>query len=223
MCGRFSLNKSKTEVEQFLYDNFSIEQASTSELPRYNIAPSQQILSIIFDGKNYRAGTIEWGLKIKSKNSNDMIINARAETLNEKPMFQKLLTNKRCLIIADGFYEWDKISTNKIPYRIELKTHSLFTMAGLWNQTTKLDGSKCYSCTIITTSANSLVSSIHDRMPVIFETDQQKKWLSEQYENFNTLFSYLQPFDEQKMMKYPISSLINNPKNDVVEVLTPIK
>ncbi|MGD9605293.1 MAG: SOS response-associated peptidase [Bacilli bacterium] len=223
MCGRFSLNKTKDEVEKYLYDYFGIEESLANFIPRYNIAPTQLVYAVIHDGQNYRIGLIKWGLKNDSSSNaqnNFMVINARSETLLQKPMFQKLLLQKRCLILADGFYEWDK--QDKTPYYISLHNKTLFTIAGLWNTSLVIDGSKLSTCTIITTKANSLVTPIHDRMPVIFDEKNQNKWLSYQEIDNQKLLSLLQPYSEKQMEKYSVSTLVNNPKNDTKDILNAI-
>ncbi|MGD9887358.1 MAG: SOS response-associated peptidase [Bacilli bacterium] len=222
MCGRFSLNKSKDEVEKFLFDFFSINDFVASSLPKFNIAPSQLVTAIIFDGINYRSSLIKWGLekKITPTGNSFISVNARSETLMNKPMFKNLLSQKRCLIVADGFYEWEK--KDGIPYHIFLENHRLFTMAGLWDSFINAEGKKISTCTIITTKANSLIEPIHERMPVIFDYENQKKWLSNQEKNEFNWLSWFEPYPGAKMGKYPITKLINNPANDSIDVLNPL-
>ncbi|MEH7525723.1 SOS response-associated peptidase, partial [Bacillus sp. JJ1503] len=179
MCGRFTLTAS---FEQII-DRFDIEQFIEEDLfsPNYNVAPSQSVLSVINDGSKNRLGFLRWGLIpswAKDEKIGYKLINARAETLNEKPSFRHAYKNRRCLVIADSFYEWKRHDDNtKTPIRIKLKSDQLFAMAGLWEQWKSPQGKSVFTCSVITTTPNDLVKDIHDRMPVILKPEDEKNWL----------------------------------------------
>jgi putative SOS response-associated peptidase YedK len=148
------------------------------------------------------------------------MINARAETLLEKPAYKRLIQKKRCLLIADGFYEWKKTNGLKTPYRIMLKTGELFAFAGLWDLWEK-EGKRILSCSIITTFPNALCKEIHDRMPVILPREREGEWLSDI--PVEKAIEFLQPYTNDAMTCYEISSNVNNPKNNSVDIISPLK
>lgn len=219
MCGRFSLFSSESDLqERFQIENF----ADIDWTARYNIAPSQNVIAMIQDEGGNRAGFLRWGLVpswAKNPKIGYKMINARAETVDEKPSFRNLLIRRRCLIIADGFYEWKKEGKIKQPYRFQFKAKEPFAFAGLWDRWEN-DGEVIHSCTIITTEANTLVKSVHDRMPVILTRDAEKIWLDRSVQNKNELKSLLIPFDRSKMEAFPVSTLVNSPRNDSEEIVT---
>ncbi len=189
--------------------------------PRYNIAPAQDILAIINDG-GYQAVSLKWGLvPFWSKDATRGLINARAETVEQKPSFKQSLQSRRCLIPADGFYEWGKEGGRKKPYRITLKDKSVFVFAGLWDIWRSPGGEVISTCAIITTVANTLISSLHNRMPVILPADAEKAWLDRETA-IPALKSLLKPYPAVAMESYAISSLVNNPRHDNPEVLRPV-
>jgi len=223
MCGRFTLTVSLETLLKIVAERFDIFDVDGDiDLPRYNIAPSQQVLAIIHDGDKYRLGTMKWGLvppfatdeKIGSK-----MINAKAETIDEKPSFKNAFMSKRCLILADGFYEWDKYSNEKTPYRITVKGEHLMAFAGIWSRYVKPDGEKLFTCSIITTAANGMMKSIHDRMPVILDEITQKAWLQKDVASAHELKKLLIPFDENLMEKYVVSKEVNRPANDHPDII----
>jgi putative SOS response-associated peptidase YedK len=140
------------------------------------------------------------------------MINARAETLNEKPTFKHPFRRQRCIIPADGFYEWKK-TDGKQPYRIKLKSGELFGFAGLWDRWER-DGQEVYSCTIITTEPNELMASIHNRMPVILDRKDENDWLNSNIDDTDFLRTFLRPYNEDEMEAYPVSTQVNSPKNN---------
>lgn len=225
MCGRFSISLNKDEVFQYLKDEYAIDELKDGIIvPRYNIAPSQMVLTVIHDGQKYRAGTIKWGLVpsfAKDEVSSFGMINAKAETLREKPAFRTALKSKRCVILADGFYEWQKLNSTKQPMRIQIKDQKLFSMAGLWSTFVRPDGSKLYTCAIITCEANELMKNIHDRMPVILDKAAEKIWLNPKEDNPDVLTNLLLPFDSAQMHYYPISNLVNNASNESKDIIKP--
>jgi putative SOS response-associated peptidase YedK len=177
----------------------------------------QQVMAIIHDGEHNRMGELRWGLVpswAKDEKIAGKMINARSETLLEKPAFKKLIHRKRCLIPADGFYEWKKEGTAKQPMRIVLKDRQLFGMAGLYDTWMREDGAKISTCTIITTAPNRLMEPIHDRMPVILRQEDEPVWLNRNNQDAGQLMSLLKPYDDHEMSAYPVSSAVGNVRND---------
>lgn len=226
MCGRFVVSYTYQELLEFLGGAFDIFDLDVDvNLPKYNIGPGQKVISIISDGEKYRAGTLKWGLVpswAKDEKIGYKMINARSETITEKPSYKSLFRNKRCLILADGFYEWKKTETKKQPMYIQTKDRQMFLFAGLWSSYQKPDGTKLYTTTIITTSANEMMSDIHDRMPVILDLEQAKVWLDMNIKDRSVLQSLLQPYDSTKMTYHPVSTLVNKVENDVPQCIQPI-
>ncbi|AOV07208.1 hypothetical protein BI350_06410 [Sporosarcina ureilytica] len=218
MCGRFSMT---SPIEQI---QLAFELSNLSELnltPRYNVAPSQQVFSIISDGENKRGGFLKWGLVpswSKDSKIGYKMINARSETVDTKPSFKNLLKRRRCLIVADGFYEWKNEDGKKQPFRIKMKDDRVFAFAGLWDRW-QSNGETIQSCTIITTEANDVVSDIHDRMPVILPKEKQEIWLNPAVQEPKHLKQLLQPYTSDEMTAYQVSTLVNSPKNDVSEII----
>ncbi|MGF9891617.1 SOS response-associated peptidase [Priestia megaterium] len=221
MCGRFSLTTDIAELqEQFNFD-YNGELAIGS---RFNIAPSQQVLTLGSNGGKRVGTTMKWGLvpywaddiKIGYK-----MINARGESVDEKASFKKSFKSKRCLILADGFYEWKKEGKNKQPFRFVMKDERPFAFAGLWEQWNKGE-EPLYTCTIITTKPNEVTKEVHDRMPVILEEDVYDLWLNPQMDDTEYLKSLLVPYSAERMKMYPVSTVVNSPKNDVEECLAPL-
>ncbi|MEC0612648.1 SOS response-associated peptidase, partial [Bacillus spizizenii] len=148
------------------------------------------------------------------------MINARAETITEKPAFRRPLVSKRCIIPADSFYEWKRLDRKtKIPIRIKLKSSALFAFAGLYEKWKTHQGDPLYTCTIITTTPNELMKDIHDRMPVILTYDQEKEWLNPLNTEPDDLQSLLMPYNADDMEAYQVSPLVNSPKNNSLELL----
>jgi putative SOS response-associated peptidase YedK len=218
MCGRFSQSKSKQDVKK----RFNAVKVNDAVTPMFNIAPDMGV-PIILNTVPEEITLARWGLLpswSKEEKSKYSMINARAETLYEKPAFKRLVKSHRCLIIADSFYEWKKVGPKKQPYRIMLKDGELFAFAGLWDLWEKGENA-ILSCTIITTSANELVNDIHDRMPVILPREQEQDWLN--FTDTTKILRLLRPFDAERMQAYQISTMINNPGNDSSEVILPLK
>ncbi|KML02788.1 SOS response-associated peptidase [Rossellomorea marisflavi] len=219
MCGRFSLIESVHELQQqFEFD------LSADLQPRFNIAPSQEVFSIISDGKKRRGGMLRWGLVphwAKEAKIGYKMINARAEGIDEKPSFREPFRKKRCLIIADGFYEWKKVDDRKQPYRFVMKDGKPFAFAGLW-ETWKNGDAPLHTCTIITTTPNALTEDVHDRMPVILKRTDYARWLDPSNQAVDELKSLLVPYPAEEMELYAVSELVNSPKNDVADVLSPL-
>lgn len=219
MCGRFTIGVPKEVIRDYLikYYNleFNLEFSEDFYLPRYNVAPRQKVLAIIHDGKNYRVGLLRWGF---IPHFSDMeIINAKGETLEEKPSFKDAFQKRRCVILADGFYEWKKVDNKKIPFHFTVDNRIIFPIAGLYNVKTLDDGTKLSTCLIITTKANQIVSEVHDRMPVILTEEEKSMWLNP-HNDINKIKSLLTPYQE-KMTSYQVPSIVNNPKIDQIECI----
>lgn len=223
MCGRFTL----TATFEQLIDRFDIESFLLDEeySPNYNVAPSQSVIAVLNNGSINKMGYLKWGLIppwVEDTKIGYKMINARAETLAEKPSYRNAYRSKRCLVVADSFYEWKRGDQNqKTPMRIKLKTDDLFAMAGLWEKWTSPDGQSIFSCTVVTTTANELVHDIHERMPVILKPNDEKVWLNPK-SNAKELNHLLKPLDKELMEAYEVSSLVNSPKNNSVELIQKI-
>jgi putative SOS response-associated peptidase YedK len=221
MCGRFTLTATVDQLIDRFYIEYFLEQEDFQ--PSYNIAPSQSVLAVINNGRHNKMGFLRWGLIppfAKDMSIGHKMINARSETLLEKPSFRTAYKKKRCLIIADSFYEWKRLDDKKkIPMRIKLKSEELFAMAGLWENWKSPEGKSIFSCTVITTSPNKLVGDIHDRMPVILRPKDEKIWLDTSINDTNRLEKLMVPIDEDLMEVYEVSSLVNSPKNNSIELI----
>lgn len=216
MCGRFTLFAEFNDI----IERFNIESSLQEELysPSYNIAPSHSVLSVINDGVKNRLGYLKWGLIphwARDEKIGYKMINARAETLTEKTSYREAYMKRRCLIIADSFYEWQQYNGNKkVPMRIKLKSSELFAIAGLWEKWKSPIGNTIFSCTILTTTPNELIKDIHDRMPVILQPEEEKIWLDPSIKNPKALDYLLKPLSNDLMDAYEVSSLVNSPKNN---------
>lgn len=222
MCGRFTLTVDPADLQQAFPDvTFPIQRQ-----PRFNIAPTQPVL-VLPNNNSLAADYFIWGL-IPSWASDPSIgarlINARAETFAEKPSFRGSYKYKRCLIFADGFYEWQSHpeQKTKIPHYIHLATRQPFALAGLWDEWHAPDGSLVKSCTIITTGPNQLLSSLHNRMPVILPPSARAQWLDPSPQKPEALQSLLNPYPSEEMRLHPVSTLVNSPANDRAELVTPV-
>jgi putative SOS response-associated peptidase YedK len=202
--------------------------------PRFNIVPSQPVLAIPNEGTPALAGGARankadfflWGLIpawAKDPTIANKLINARGETLAEKPSFRGAYKYKRCLILADGFYEWKSQpgSKTKIPHFIHLHDRKPFAFAGLWSEWQSPDGDSIRTCAIITTTPNELMSTLHSRMPVILEKSDYAEWLDPAPRKPETLQHFIKPFPAEKMSAYPVSTLVNNPASDLAECVVP--
>jgi putative SOS response-associated peptidase YedK len=225
MCGRFTLTATFEEI----IDRFDIQAFIEQENyePSFNIAPSHPVLAVINDGKSNRMGFLKWGLVppwAKDAAIGHKMINARAETISEKPSFRNAFNKKRCLVIADSFFEWKKREDkSKTPMRIKLKSDDLFAMAGIWEAWKSPEGKTLYTCSVITTGPNELMKDIHDRMPVILKPDDENIWLNPSISNSKELNKLLVPFDANLLETYEVSSLVNSPKNNSVELIQKIR
>jgi len=222
MCGRFTLTVDPGQLQE------AFPWASIPEEfpPRYNVAPTQPVAVIPNDGQN-RMDFFVWGLIpswAKDPEIGNRLINARAETLAEKPTFRSAFKRRRCLVLADGFYEWQPETgkKTKIPMYIQLVSKKPFAFAGLWEIWKANDGSEIRSCTIITTRPNPLVEEIHNRMPVILDPKHYELWLSPEQKESGLLAPILQPYPANEMNAYPVSRLVNSPNNDQPDCILPV-
>ena len=218
MCGRYSLISDISALQV----RFDFDPPITPHTSRYNIAPTQNVLTVrAGDGRNV-AEHMRWGLIpswAKDMSIGNRAINARAETLAEKPMFRTALRRRRCLIPADGFYEWLRVGKAKQPMRILLTTGEPFAFAGLWETWTNPEGETIHSCTIVTTAPNDLMRPIHDRMPVILLPENESTWLDHSIEDASALNDLLSPYPPEIMEAYPVAPLVNSPTNDTPDVI----
>lgn len=219
MCGRYTL----TANTQKLAEAFSGVEVPAELPPRYNIAPSQAIAVVANNGQ-HKVEFFQWGLIpswAKDAKIGSQMINARAETVGEKPSFKNAYKRRRCLILADGFYEWKKEGDKtKTPMYIRLASGEPFAFAGLWEMWQKTEDT-ILSCTIITTEPNELMAQIHNRMPVILPPTAYEQWLDPAERTPDQLNGLLQPFPAGLMTAYPVSKLVNSPSNDSRELIEP--
>lgn len=216
MCGRYTLISNIEKIA----DTFGVEPVLTTG-PRYNIAPTQDVVALVKNGSTHMS-ILRWGLIpswAKDETIGSRMINARAETLTEKPSFKSLLRRKRCLIVADGFYEWKSEGKGKIPMYITLQDDQPFAFAGLWDLWHNPEGQEIKSCTIITTEPNELMASIHNRMPAILRPGAYQDWLDPQLHDEQVLAHWLKPYPAELMKARAVSKLVNNPRNDTAEIL----
>ncbi|HLG26971.1 MAG TPA: SOS response-associated peptidase [Paenisporosarcina sp.] len=222
MCGRYSLFADFREIEErFGEATFDVEEYEES----YNIAPSQMVLSVINDGFKNRLGYLKWGLVpswAKDPKVGFKMINARAETVHEKPSFREALKKKRCLIVADSFYEWKRTEDRKVPMRIQMKNNELFAMAGLWESWKSPSGEFVHTCTILTTEPNDLMSTIHDRMPVILKQADEQTWLNPAVKTIDELRPFLIPLENGLLEAYEVSDKVNSPKNNAPDLIVKV-
>jgi len=219
MCGRFTL----TADISTLQESFPFVEMPQGMQPHFNIAPTQPVAVVPNDGRN-KLDFFVWGLIpswAKDPNIGSRLINARAETLHEKPSFRTAFRRRRCLVLADGFYEWRQAERGKTPMYIRLASGKPFAFAGLWESWNSPDGSNVLSCTIITTQPNELMATIHNRMPVILPEEAYPIWLESSEADPQRLTGLLKPYPAEQMQAYPVSPLVNSPKNDLPELIRP--
>jgi putative SOS response-associated peptidase YedK len=208
MCGRFS---------SFTFRDIKIRwniQGDFFFQPRYNIAPSQSVPVIVRTQKGNEARLMNWGLVpswASNPNAGHRMINARSETLRQKPAFRDLISRRRCVIPADGFYEWQSAGKQKNPFWIHLKSKEPFVFAGLWDSWGSTNRPALDTFTIITTEANALLRPIHDRMPVIYNTESGGQWLDLSFDSPTEAF---RSWPAEEMEAWEVSTLVNAPEND---------
>lgn len=222
MCGRFALAADNETVSQ----QFALPLPEGMNMaPRYNIAPTQPVAAVRLGKKGQRELThFHWGLIpswSKDPKMASRMINARSETVTEKASFRNAFKRRRCIIPATGFYEWQKQDGGKQPMYIHPTDEDLFGLAGLWEIWSSPDGGEIESCTILTTTPNELMEDIHNRMPVILEPEDYDLWL-DPGDDPETGLHLLRPFPTPKMAAYPVSTLVNSPRNDSYDCVMPL-
>ena len=236
MCGRYTLTTPKQILKE-AFDLTDVQSLVQLSKPRFNIAPTQNV--VVIANRPPEAGRqvefFRWGLIpfwAKDMKIGSSLINARSETVAEKPSFRAALTRRRCLVLADAFYEWRAAPAGekgKIPTCIRMKSHAPFAFAGLWetwtdpaaNSTEGAAGSDVHSCTILTTAPNPLLAEIHDRMPVILRKDQYSAWLDPREKKADELRDLIASYPGGEMETFPVSKLVNSPGNDQAECVNP--
>ncbi|MDE0425688.1 SOS response-associated peptidase [Candidatus Poribacteria bacterium] len=224
MCGRFTLASDAETLQQTFFDF----EVPTNLSPRYNISPTQDVAGVS-NTPEKQVEFFHWGLIpswAKDPKIGNRMINARSETLAEKPSFRNAYKRRRCLVLADGYYEWQKIPGDRVkqPVYIRLKSQKPFAVAGLWEvwQTRDMD-EPLKSCTIITCPPNAMLADIHHRMPVILPQDAYAQWLSPDEQPADALQSLLIPYPGEEMEAYPVSRFVNRPTNDSPECIAPLE
>jgi putative SOS response-associated peptidase YedK len=220
MCGRFTLAVPAEQVAT----QFQLSQVPELA-PRYNIAPTQEVAAIRDAGAGRELVLLRWGLVpswAKDPSVGSKLINARSETAAEKPSFRSALRQRRCLIPADGFYEWQAQADGKQPFHIRLADGAPFAMAGLWEQWKTPAGAWLQTCTILTTAANELMSPLHDRMPVMLSPEQYALWLDPGLHDAGPLQELLAPYPAEQMVAYPVSRAVNKAGNEGPGLVAPL-
>jgi putative SOS response-associated peptidase YedK len=222
MCGRFTRRSSPIAVAHE-FDLFDVPDLS----PSFNVAPGQAVAVVRQEPevKGRELAFLRWGLIpawADDPSIGDRMANARSETAATKPSFRRAFRSRRCLVVADGFYEWQRTNGRKQPYFIGLKNDRPFGMAGLWERWEK-GGEPVESCTILTTEANDLMKPIHERMPVIIPPDQYETWLNPRCQDTEKLAKLLRAYSPDEMLAYRVSTVVSNPKNDVAKCVEAIR
>ncbi len=222
MCGRFT----QAEIAELDREVYKLLEMPRLE-PRYNIAPTQQAAVIRQRPNGERVmQMLRWGLIpswAKDRTIGNRMINARAETLATKPAFERPYRRQRCLVPADGFYEWKRTDRAKQPFYIRREDGAPLAFAGLWDRWRDEAGEPIDSFTIVTTTPNDLLAPIHNRMPAILLPDRYDMWLDAQHRDVEELRTLLGPFPAEEMTAYPVSTYVNNPKHEGPECVTPLK
>jgi putative SOS response-associated peptidase YedK len=224
MCGRYRLSKRK----QIMEEHFDCDPWDENWSPRYNIAPTQSVPVIRQHPKEpvRQISTMRWGL-IPNWAKNTSIasgtINAKSETAATKPAFRDPLRLRRCLIPADGFYEWRRTGGAKQPFCFEVKDGELYAFAGLWDGWKDPSGNWIKTCSILTTTPNAVISTVHDRMPVILDPDNYDLWLDPGMQDVVAISEVLKPYDARLMGSYPVSTRVNSVSNDDLECSRPVE
>jgi putative SOS response-associated peptidase YedK len=222
MCGRYSLSSSPARINS----QFNVP-VDPDLVPRYNVTPGTKVLMIVGDGESGQSLSelAHWGFTpgwLKPGKSGFRPINARSESVASKPMFRRAFEHRRCILPADGFYEWKALADGKQPWFIRARDDSLFGIAAIYEKGNELTENRP-SCAIVTTEANTLMQSIHDRMPVILDRSNYMHWLDPAATDANDVATLLRPFDSKLMTAYPVSKRVNTPKNDDEDLITPLE
>ena len=223
MCGRFTLNTPAQIIAEF----FKLSEVPDIK-PRYNIAPTQSIATVTVDSKKIERQFqfMRWGLIpswAKNMKIGSHTINARSETVAEKPAFRSAIKHRRCLIIADGFYEWQPQGKKKQPYYFTMANSEQFAFAGLWENWESPEAKNIVSCSIITTAANETVHPVHDRMPVILPEGDWEEWLDPSVNTSQQVLPLLKPYASAAMIANAVSAIVNSPTRDSPECIQAIE
>jgi putative SOS response-associated peptidase YedK len=222
MCGRFT----QRQPAQAIAQQFSLGSVPDSP-PRYNIAPTQLIAAVTQPEVAQRQFRVfQWGLVpfwAKDASLGAKLINARAETVAEKPSFRAAFRHRRCLIVADGFYEWQRVESGKQPHFFHLQEDQPFAFAGLWEQWESPQNEILETCTILTTEANEVLRPVHNRMPVILHSDDYDRWLDPSVDMASKLLPLLRPYPADEMASYAVSKVVNRVSSDRPECIEPLK
>ncbi|MBZ5598465.1 MAG: SOS response-associated peptidase [Acidobacteriia bacterium] len=224
MCGRYRLSRRKQLIEE----HFDCDPCDDDWSPRFNVAPTQPVPVIRQHPKEpfRELSLMRWGLIpswAKDPSGAARMINARSETASSKPAFRDSLKSRRCLIPADGFYEWAQTGKSKQPYCFEVNDGDLFAFAGLWDRWKDPGNNWIKTCSILTTTPNAVTSPVHDRMPVILEPDSYDLWLDPGMNNVAVVCELLKPYDAREMRCFPVSTRINHVANDDEECSRPVE
>ncbi len=226
MCGRFTLAISAKQLSEYVMDKYKISDYVTTDFsPKFNVSPGTEIISVLHDFKKYRIGTLKWGFvpNFSKGEISFKMINAKGETLFDKPAFKQAALSQRCVILADSFYEWDKQDKKGNPRRILTTDQKIFSMAGIWNTYVNEDGNKVHTVAIVTTKANQMMSEIHDRMPVILTKRGEEVWLNPDIKNEEELEKVLVPYQSDKMKMYKVSKKVNKTSYDFEDAIIEVE
>ena len=221
MCGRYSLHHRSERI----VERFDVQSVLFEHEPRYNIAPGQAVPVILSRESNTLYG-FKWGLVpawADDPSIGNRMINARAETITQKPAFRDVLERRRCLIPADGFYEWRKQSSGRDPVFIRRKDGDIFAFAGLWEKWTAPNGEPLWTTTIITVEPNQLVDEVHNRMPAMLSREHEALWLDKGFRRPEALLSLLSPYPDDLLESYDVSRSVNHVENDSPELIVPVQ
>ena len=220
MCGRYTLFAKREEI----IEAFELDEDISDYRPSYNIAPGQDVLAIIHDGRQKRAGYLKWGLVpswAKDEKIGYKMINARSETAHEKLSFKNLMARKRCLIVADGFYEWQQTEEKKQPYRIHSADRKLFAFAGLWDKWEK-NGKVVFTCTILTKDADAYMRHIHHRRPIILPKDEENIWIKPNGIKPSQGKQFLTQVNSEQLNAYPVGTYVNKAMHNDETCIQPL-
>jgi len=223
MCGRFTLTTSAAALAR----QFELVEVPADLAPRYNVAPAQNVAAVrvLVQGEGRRVQMLHWGLVpswAKDTKIGYRTINARSESVETKPSFRAAYRKQRCLVLADGFYEWQKLGRAKQPYLIRCKDGEPFAIAGLWEKWNDPAGEPLESCTLLTCEANALVAEIHERMPVILQPGDYDQWLDPEEQDPVRLGPLLTPYPADQMEMVAVSPRVNSPRHDDPQCLEPL-
>ncbi|MGC8723424.1 MAG: SOS response-associated peptidase [Acidobacteriota bacterium] len=222
MCGRFTVRLPTPDLAAA----FGVAARARETAPSFNVAPGREVPVVVDEGEGRRLDAFRWGLIprwAKDPSIGERLINARAETVAEKPAFRQAFLHRRCLILADGFYEWKAEGTRKTPYFISVEGVPVFAFAGLWERWAPPDGEPVLSCAILTVEANAFMRSIHHRMPVILPPEAHGAWLDPHNGDRQALLALLRPFPSEGMRAHPVSTFVNAARHDSIQCVLPLE